>query len=64
MRANVNKPSDANIYHANDSVKVKSMPERKFPTTSWDFFSLFAPFGPLGLIIVRHFPNAWNAAVW
>ena len=29
------------------------------------FFPFFAPLGPLGLIIVRHFPKkCGNAAVW
>ena len=28
--ANVNKPSDENVCHANGSHKVKSMPKRKF----------------------------------
>ena len=29
IRANVNKPSDMNVCDANDSYKVKIMPERK-----------------------------------
>ena len=29
IRANVNKPSDVSVCHANDSYKVKSMPEIK-----------------------------------
>ena len=29
IRSNVNKSSDANVFHENDSYKVKRMPERK-----------------------------------
>ena len=29
MLANVNKPSDANVCHANDSYKVKSMRKKR-----------------------------------
>ena len=29
IRTNINKPNDASVCHANDSLKVKSMPERK-----------------------------------
>ena len=65
IRANLNRGSDAN-----DSCKVKSMPERKFPqrvvlvVDVFFLFSFFAPLGPLGLNIVRHFPKkCGNAAM-
>ena len=38
MLANVNKPSDANVCHANDSYKVKSM--RKKALLARHLFSL------------------------
>jgi len=45
-------------------VQGKKHTGKKAPTASWfiSLFSLFAPFGPRGLIIMRHFPNACNAA--
>ena len=41
MRANVNKPSDANICQANDSYKVKSMPVKSISSETDRYDAIF-----------------------
>ena len=41
IRANVNKPSDANICQANDSYKVKSMPVKSISSATDRYDAIF-----------------------